>query len=88
MMLGYFQQVLNGLVYELDFPDELHAHGLSPFDLVTRAALPTLDSIPAPQRLPRLRELFETHYHPDHPLRVSLGKLQTLDTIRIIEGRE
>ena len=75
-------------MYELYFPDELHAHGLSPFDLVTRANLPALDTLPTTQRLSRLRELFETHYHPDHPLRVSLGKLQTLDTIRIIEGRE
>ena len=87
-MLEYFKQVLNGLVYERYFTDELHARGLSPFDLVTRAALPTLDTIPAPQRRPRLRELFEMHYHPDHPLRISLGKLQTFDTVRIIEGRE
>ena len=85
-MLGYFEQVLNGLVYELYFPDELHAHGLSPFDLVTRANLPTLDKLPTSQRLPRLREVFETIYHIDHPLRGALFALRSLETVRIIEG--
>ena len=43
-MLGYWEQVLNGLVYELYFPEELHARGLRLFDLVQQASLPALDS--------------------------------------------
>ena len=35
----------------------------------------------------RLRQLFEHLYDGTHPLRLSLQKLQTLDTVRIIEGK-
>lgn len=87
LMLAYFEQILNGLVYELYFPDEVHGAGLPLFDLVEAAHLPALDAIPEAQRLPRLRQLFETLHDGTHPLKIALQKLQTLDTIRIIEDK-
>jgi hypothetical protein len=45
LMLGYWEQVLNGLVYELYFPEELHARGLHLFDLVQQGGLPALEAI-------------------------------------------
>jgi len=39
------------------------------------------------QRLPHLRTLFESLYDGTHHLRIALSKLQTLDTVRIIEGK-
>ncbi len=47
-----------------------------------------MNTLPAAERLPRLRDLFETLHDGDHPLRIALDKLQTLDTVRIIEGRD
>jgi hypothetical protein len=87
LMLGYWEQMLNGLVYELYFPEELHAHGLHLFDLVRQAGLPPLDVIPAPQRLSRLRKEFERVYDLQHPLRAALHDLQTVEEVRIIEGK-
>jgi len=49
--------------------------------------LPNLETIPEEDRLPRLRTLLETLYDGIHPLRIALAKLQTLDTVRIIEGK-
>ena len=86
-MLAYWERVLNGLVYELYFPEELHGVGLRLFDLVAHAHLPDITTIPEPKRLPRLRTLFETLHDGAHPLRIALDKLQTLDTVRIIEGK-
>ena len=86
LMLAYWERVLNGLVYELYFPDELHAAGLGIFDLVAQAGFPNMNSIPESDRLPKLRQLFETLYDGTNPLRIALDKLQTLDTVRIIEG--
>jgi adenine-specific DNA-methyltransferase len=86
LMLAYWERVLNGLVYELYFPEELHTVGLRLFELTEQAGLPDLDSIPEPDCLPRLRRIFETLYDGTHPLRIALDKLQTLDTVRIIEG--
>ncbi|NOY79786.1 MAG: N-6 DNA methylase [Kiritimatiellaeota bacterium] len=88
LMLGYFEQVLKGLVYELYFPDELHAHRLALFDLMAKTDLPDIDSIPETDRLRRLHEVFETIYHTSHPLRGALYRLGSLETVRIIEDRQ
>jgi hypothetical protein len=56
-------------------------------DLVEQAQLPDIHTIPEPERLPRLCQLFEALYDGAHPLRNALDKLQTLDTVRIIEGK-
>lgn len=85
-MLAYWERVLNGLVYDLYFPDEVHGAGLRLFDLLEAARLPDVNSLPEKDRLPRLREKFEELHDGAHPLRIALDKLQTLDTVRIIEG--
>ena len=87
LMLAYWERVLNGLVYELYFRQEVNGAGLRFFDLITQAKLLDLHDAPKPERLPRLRQLFEALYDGVHPLRIALDKLQTLDTVRIIEGK-
>lgn len=87
MMLAYWERLLNGLVYELYIPEELHAAGLRLFDLVAAADLPDVTDLPEAERLPCLRQKFEEIHDGTHPLRIALDKLQTLDTVRIIEGK-
>lgn len=86
-MLAYWERILNGLVYELYFPEEVHGAGLHLFDLVEKVRLPDVNEMPEAERLPRLRKLFETLHDGAHPLKIALDKLQTLDTVRIIEGK-
>jgi hypothetical protein len=85
LMVAYWERVLNGLVYELYFPEELHAAGLRLFDLVASAQLPDVTALPEADRLPRLRQKFEELHDGANPLRIALDKLQTLDTVRIIK---
>jgi hypothetical protein len=87
LMVAYWERVLNGLVYELYFPEELHDAGLRLFDLVAQADLPDITKLPEKDRLPKLRQKFEELHDGAHPLKVALDKLQTLDTVRIIEGK-
>jgi adenine-specific DNA-methyltransferase len=87
LMLAYCEQILNGLVYELYFPEEVRSAGLRLFELVEQAALPALDAIPEGERLAHLRRLFEILHGGAHPLKIALQKLQTLDTVRVIEGK-
>lgn len=87
LMVAYWERVLNGLAYELYFPEEIHGASLRLFDLVEGAGFPELDAIPESRRLPQMRKLFETLYDGAHPLRIALDKLQTLDTVRVIEGK-
>jgi hypothetical protein len=117
LMLAYWERVLNGLVYDLYFPEALDAAGLRLFDLVAQAKLPDLEGVggaaspssreegaaspshqgqagPATAKgraaLDTLRQKFE-ELHPAlrdaHPVRIALDKLQTIDTIRVIEGK-
>lgn len=89
LMLAYWERVLNGLVYELYFSEEVHRAGLRLFDIVGKSGLPdlSLDTTTASPRYQRYRQLFETLYEGSHPLRIALDKLQTLDMVRIIEGK-
>jgi hypothetical protein len=87
LMQAYWEEVLNGLVYELYFPEEVHGAGLGIFDLVEKAKPPNIEKILEKNRLPRLRKLFEELYDGHHPLKRALDKLQTVETVRIIEGK-
>ncbi len=88
LMTAYWEQILNGLVYELYFPKELHAAGLRVFDLVANADLPDMPNLPEKNRLSTLRKKFEELYDIEHPLRAALFSLGNLETVRIIEGKE
>jgi adenine-specific DNA-methyltransferase len=88
-MASFFEQLVNALVYELFFSDELHSSSLHFFDLLNDAKLPLLNSLPSQKsaRLQALFDLFQNLQAPGHPLRIALDKLQTLDLVRTIEDK-
>jgi adenine-specific DNA-methyltransferase len=86
LMLGYFEQLLNGLVYELFFPEEFHAHKLFLFEYIEKAKLPALGGLPQAKRTAALQEAFERTYDQNHPIHGGLFDLRSLPTVRIIEG--
>ncbi|MGH8489376.1 MAG: hypothetical protein ACREXS_11080 [Gammaproteobacteria bacterium] len=86
LMPSYFEQVLNGLVYELFFPDELRAEKLFLFAYTDKAKLPALDGLPKARRAAALQEAFERLYDLNHTIRDCLLSLRSLPTVRIIEG--
>ena len=88
LMLGWWEQLLNGLVYELYFPSELHAAHIHLFELIPASSLPELNTLPESERLLRLRAEFERTYDTNHPLRGAVFNLGSLETVRVIEGRE
>ena len=85
LMVGYFEQIINGLVYELFFAEELHAARLHPFKLLEEAKLPKVEDISESHRLPALRKTFEQIYDVNHPIRGCLFSLRSLEPVRIIE---
>lgn len=81
------EQLLNGFVYELYFQDDLHARGLHLFDAAAEAGLGALAGLEG-ERLTRAAQAFaREHLAPGQPLRVMLSDLQTLDVVRVIEGK-
>jgi hypothetical protein len=86
LLAGYFEQWVNALVYELFFPEPLHAAGLHFFRLAEQAKLPALDSISKSERFTKLRILGEQLNNTKHPLYAALYTLRGLEVVRIIEG--
>jgi hypothetical protein len=82
-----FERWLNGLVYELFFPEELHTRGLQLFDATAKLAPPVLGKLPKKDRLPQLQTLFAKAYATDAPLRAQLFTLPSLEVVRLIEGK-
>jgi len=86
LISGYFDQCINALVYELFFPEALHAASLQFFLVAEQAQLPPLSAIKG-KELPELQKLFEKLYRPDNALRQGLFALDSIEEIRIIEGK-
>ena len=87
-MIAYLEQWLNGLVYELFFPGELHARKLKLFDETAKMNLPDLAKLRASDRLEALKELHEKAYAKDATLRGMLFDLKSLDVVRVIEDAD
>ena len=84
-MIGHFESWLNGLVYELYFPDELHERKLRLFDMTARLVPPDQTKLLDSAKMSKLQELFEQTYDTGSTLRAALFSLRSLELVRIIE---
>jgi hypothetical protein len=85
LMIAYLEQWVNGLVYELFFPGELHARKLKLFDETAKLNPPDLAKHRAADKLAALQELHERAYAKDAPLGAMLFDLKSIDVVRAIE---
>lgn len=73
-----YERLLNGLVYELFFPEELHAQNIRLFDACAAAGIKAGMNAKA---------VAAAIFHPSHPIYGQLFELQTLQVVRLmIEG--
>jgi adenine-specific DNA-methyltransferase len=82
------EQLLNALVYELYFESDLHTRGLHIFAAAEAAGLASLSGLEGEALTAAAATFTQQNLAPGQPLRVMLSDLQTLDVVRIIEGRE
>ncbi|WP_180129141.1 Eco57I restriction-modification methylase domain-containing protein [Rhodoferax sp. BLA1] len=73
-----YERLLNGLVYELFFPEELQVKNIRLFDACTAAGVH--DGMDAQAKATEI-------FHPRHPIYGQLFELQTLEVVRLIEGQ-
>jgi hypothetical protein len=85
LMADYFEQWLNGLVYELFFTAELHSRNLHIFDETAKVAPLALAKLSDTEKLIRLTGVFKQTYDANATLRAMLFSLRSLETVRIIE---
>jgi hypothetical protein len=85
LMIAFFEQWLNGLVYELFFPGELHARKLKLFDETAKMNPPDLAKLPDSRKPAALQKVFTKAYDTNTTLRGMLFDLRSLDVVRVIE---
>ena len=86
VMLRYFERIIDGLVYEAYLGEELHHGGKQFFKPLLDEGLPQLEEIRG-DTMSALREIFERLYERTHPIRRTLFFLDSVKSIRIIEGK-
>ena len=90
LMAAWFEQCLNGLVYELFFRDDLYARNIHLFEETAKPenTPPALTALSDADKLAKLHVCFERTYDVNHPLRSQLFSLRSLEPIRIIEAED
>ena len=86
VMLGYFERIIDGLVYESYLREELHQGEKHFFKPLLDERLPQLEEIRG-DKMSALQEIFERLYERTHPVRRNLFFLDSVKPIRIIEGK-
>lgn len=93
-----FERLLNGLVYELFFPEDLHAKGIRLFDACAQAGIadwPAPDENADKQKPETVAQLgwnlrasstADEIFQPSHPIYGMLFELQAVEVVRLIEG--
>ena len=86
VMLGYFERVIDGLVYESYLPEDLHKGDKHFFQPLLEEQLPLCEEIQG-DKMPALRDIFEMLYERTHPIRRNLFFLDSVKPVRVIQGK-
>ena len=89
VMVGYFGNILNGLIYELYLPDQLHRGDKYFFQPLFDEKLPKLEKIQenGVDAMHTFRDIFERLCDKHHPIARNLFFLDGVKPIRIIESK-
>ncbi|HQL95602.1 MAG TPA: Eco57I restriction-modification methylase domain-containing protein, partial [Candidatus Hydrogenedentes bacterium] len=82
-----FERLSNALVYELFFPEELHGADIRLFEALGKTDLPRLSGLTGEALVSGAGALGDALFAADHPVRQMLSALDTLEVVRIIEGK-
>ena len=86
VMLGYFERVIDGLVYEAYLPAELHKSDKVFLRPLLDEQLPSIEEIQG-DKMSAFRDIFELLYDRMHLVRRHLYYLDVIKPIRIIQGK-
>jgi hypothetical protein len=86
LMVNFFENLIDALVYELYFPDELHEAGKYFISLLEKENLPDLNAIQG-DKISTLKQIIKRLTDKNHPLYVNLFFLDSVPVVRIIEGK-
>ena len=86
LMVSFFEQIIDGMVYELYFPEALHQGEKYFLNVLAQKNLPPLCKMSG-DKMMTLRRIFQRLFGKEHPIRHNLFFLDSLPIIRMIEGK-
>ena len=86
VMFGYFERVIDGLVYEAYLPVELHKSDKVFLQPLLDEGLPSIEEIQG-DKMSAFRDIFDLLYDRMHLVRRHLYYLDVIKPIRIIQGK-
>ena len=86
VMLGYFERVIDGLIYEAYLPEELHKSDKVFLQPLLDEGLPSIEDIQG-DKMSAFRDIFELLYDRMHLVRRHLYYLDVIKPIRVIQGK-
>jgi len=86
LMVNFLENLIDALVYELYFPDELHEAGKYFISLIEKENLPDLNVVQG-DKISTLKHIIKRLTDKNHPLYVNLFFLDSVPVVRVIEGK-
>ena len=86
IMLGYFERVIDGLVYEAYLPAELHKSDKVFLQPLLDEGFPPIEEIQG-DKMSVFRDIFELLYERTHPIRRNLFFIDSVKQVRVIQGK-
>jgi adenine-specific DNA-methyltransferase len=87
LITPYFEQIINGMVYELYFPELLKKHNCQIIEYL--GELPELNvEMSEEQKMEVCKEVFDRLNDENHQVKINLEKMKEIKEIRIMEGLE
>lgn len=80
----FFDQIVNSLVYELYFPEEIRSAGKEILKHLGDLK-PITDDMSEEEKLAIIQSEFERLYDPNHPVRFAIETLDSVEEVRIIK---
>lgn len=84
LQTAYFEQIIDSLVFELYFADEIHAAN-KPILKHLGDLKPITEDMTAEEKLAIIQSEFDRLYDPSHPVRNHLETLDSVEPVRIIK---
>jgi hypothetical protein len=86
LVVSFFEQIIDGMVYELYLPEDLHQEDKFFIDVLAKENLPSFGKIKG-NKISTLRTIFDRMFDKEHCIRHNLFFLDSLPIIRIVEGK-
>ena len=81
-----FESLIDAMVYEIYFPDEIKAAGAEVLKHLTN--LPELkDNQSDEKKLKTIEKVYKELSDPAHPVSIAMAKMQEVPEVKIIEGK-